>query len=193
MRLEREKLASQAGKKKIKIVVVGDTAVGKTCLIRNYLYNDFNDDYVPSVLDIWEATKTINGKEIELQLVDTSGDPYLQLDRQLKYSKADGFMICSAANAVQTLESVGTRWVQEISVVQTAPMLLILTKKDLIPFLEEAETEHITEQMVTDKAREMNFTGHSFTSAKEWQDFNVHKAFDDAIEAAYYQKYGEDL
>ena len=148
MRLEREKLASQAGKKKIKIVVVGDTAVGKTCLIRNYLYNDFNDDYVPSVLDIWEATKTINGKEIELQLVDTSGDPYLQLDRQLKYSKADGFMICSAANAVQTLESVGTRWVQEISVVQTAPMLLILTKKDLIPFLEEAETDHITEQMV---------------------------------------------
>ena len=29
----------------IKIVLVGDTTVGKTCLIRNYLHNVFMDDY----------------------------------------------------------------------------------------------------------------------------------------------------
>ena len=52
-----EKASNQGGRQKLKVVVVGDTAVGKTCLIRNYLYNDFNDDYVPNVLDIWEATK----------------------------------------------------------------------------------------------------------------------------------------
>ena len=167
--------------------------MGKTCLIRNYLYNDFNDDYVPSVLDIWEATKTFNGKEIELQLVDTSGDPYLQLDRQLKYSKADGFMICTAVNSVSSLENVERKWIGEISVVQTAPMLLILTKKDLIPYLEEAETEHITEEVVRKKAKDLNFTDHAMTSAKAWEDFNVHKAFDSAIQAAYYNKYNEDL
>ena len=50
-----ERASNTSGRQKIKVVIVGDTAVGKTCLIRNYLYNDFNEDYVPSVLDIWEA------------------------------------------------------------------------------------------------------------------------------------------
>ena len=105
-----------SGKRTIKIVIVGDTAVGKTCLVRNYLYNDFSEDYMPNVLDIWEATRTVRGKQIELELVDTSGDPYLQVDRQIKYSKADGFMLCAAVNAMSSFENV-EKWVQEISVI----------------------------------------------------------------------------
>ena len=47
-------------------------------------------------------------------MVDTSGDPYLQIDRQLKYSKADGFMICTAVNSVSSLDSVESKWIKEI-------------------------------------------------------------------------------
>ena len=54
-------------------------------------------------------------------------------------------MICTAVNSVQSFENIEAKWVAEISVVQTAPMILVLTKKDLVPYLEEAETEHITE------------------------------------------------
>ena len=102
-------------------------------------------------------------------------------------------MICTAVNSVQSFENIEAKWVAEISVVQTAPMVLVLTKKDLVPYLEEAETEHITEQMVRDKAQELNFTDVAITSSKDWRDYNVHKAFDSAIQSAYYHKYNEDL
>ena len=44
------------------------------------------------------------------------------------------------------------------------------------------------------KAREeKGLQGHCQTSSKEWQDFNVHKAFVRTIVTGYYAKYDEKL
>ena len=56
------------------MVLVGDSAVGKTCLIKNYLENNFTDDYVPSMLEVFTGTKEINGKSIKMEIHDTSGE-----------------------------------------------------------------------------------------------------------------------
>ena len=48
-----------SGPKRVKIVLVGDTSVGKSCLITNYLYNTFNDDSEPTVLDVYKGTKGV--------------------------------------------------------------------------------------------------------------------------------------
>ena len=62
------------GPKNIKIVLVGDTSVGKSCLIRNYLENSFSEDYEPTVLDIYRGTKNVKKKQIDIEIHDTSGD-----------------------------------------------------------------------------------------------------------------------
>ena len=42
--------------------MTGDTAVGKTCLIHSYMYNIFNDEYEPTVLDVYRGKKKVGRK-----------------------------------------------------------------------------------------------------------------------------------
>ena len=117
------------------MVLVGDTSVGKTCLIHNYLHNAFSEEYEPTVLDVYKGTKNVKGKQIEIEIHDTSGDEQLGVNRKTQYQGGDVFMICVAVNNQDSLTSVG-RWKNEIKEeVQNAPIVLVLTKKDLAEFV----------------------------------------------------------
>ena len=55
---------------------MGDTAVGKSCLIDSYLYNRFNENYAPTIKESYEGTKKVNDEMINLLFADTSGDEH---------------------------------------------------------------------------------------------------------------------
>ena len=57
----------------IKCVIVGDGAVGKTCLLMSYATNTFPDEYVPTVFDNYAVTITIGDEPFMLELFDTAG------------------------------------------------------------------------------------------------------------------------
>ena len=87
------------GEKLLKLVLVGDTSVGKSCLITNYLKNSFSEDYEPTVLDVYRGIKNVSKKQVTVELHDTSGDEHLGVNRKVQYAGADCFMICVAANS----------------------------------------------------------------------------------------------
>ena len=121
----------------IKMVLVGDTSVGKSCLIRNYLDNSFSDEYEPTVLDVYKGTKAVRRRQIDIEIHDTSGDEHLGVNRQIQYKGADIFMVCVAANNADSLESV-TKWANEIrQACPMAPIVLVITKIDLLDYCDE--------------------------------------------------------
>lgn len=80
------------------------------------------------------------------------------------------------------------KWKAEIQAVEpNKPIVLFSTKKDL---REAKPDDAVSRAEFIDAKKNHGLHGFHETSAKEWQDFNVHKAFIKAINGAMEYKYG---
>ena len=57
-----------------KLVIVGDGACGKTCLLIVFSKDQFPEVYVPTVFENYVADIEVDNKQVELALWDTAGN-----------------------------------------------------------------------------------------------------------------------
>lgn len=115
-----------------KCVVVGDGAVGKTCLLATYSKDEFPSEYVPTVFDNYETAVMIEGVCYNLNLWDTAGQEEYDKLRHLSYPETDIFIACFSLVDSDSFHNITNRWVKELREhCPGAPVLLVGTKLDL--------------------------------------------------------------
>jgi Ras-related C3 botulinum toxin substrate 1 len=77
----------------VKMVIVGDGCVGKTCMLFSYTQNRFPVEYVPTIFDNYTATIKVDNRMVNLGLWDTAGQEEYARLRTLAYTNADVFLV----------------------------------------------------------------------------------------------------
>ncbi|KAL0605179.1 Cell division control protein 42-like protein [Plecturocebus cupreus] len=173
----------------IKCVVVGDGAVGKTCLLISYTTNKFPSEYVPTVFDNYAVTVMIGGEPYTLGLFDTAGQEDYDRLRPLSYPQTDVFLVCFSVVSPSSFENVKEKWVPEITHhCPKTPFLLVGTQIDLrddpstIEKLAKNKQKPITPETAEKLARDLKAVKYVECSALTQK--GLKNVFDEAILAA---------
>ena len=118
---------------KIKIMVIGESLVGKTALIKRYTKNTFGGEYLTTVgIDFQDKFLNINGKEIKIELWDTAGQERFRNIAKNYFQSSDGFLLVYDLTKKSSFEKLDF-WNEQISL--NAPKetkyILVGNKKDL--------------------------------------------------------------
>ncbi|CAG7816609.1 unnamed protein product [Allacma fusca] len=121
-----------------KYVVVGDDGVGKSSIVRRFIFDEFCPQYFPTILDDYVTElphqNDLGTPNLQLNLCDTGGHSDVDRFRPLCYSKVDFVVVCFSVVMPSSFKNVLSKWIPEIkrhTVHNDAPVILVGTQVDL--------------------------------------------------------------
>ena len=169
----------------VKVVLVGDSGVGKTNIMSKYLKNQFREDSKATVgVEFGSKLFNIEGHPIKAQIWDTAGQERYKAITSAYYKGAKGAFVVYDITRKNTFETVN-KWVSDISAAADKKITLILigNKNDL------EDQRQVTKEMGEEKAKEL---GLAFMETSACSGENLDKAFQLMINEIY-KKSKEDI
>ncbi|GIQ81850.1 Ran GTPase [Kipferlia bialata] len=173
-----------------KCVIVGDGAVGKTCLLTVYVENKFPTVYVPTIFENKQTYVQFRDQTVTFMLWDTAGQEEFDRLRPLSYDGANVILIAYSVDSETSVENITSKWYPEVShYCPSIPVVLVGTKADL---RESEECKNrmaakgyamVTEASVKAVAKQIGAADLVECSAKS--QHNVKEVFEAALAAAF--------
>ena len=174
---------------KLKLVIVGDGACGKTCFLMVFRNDEFPPDYVPTVFENYVKELTVDNKDVELELYDTAGQEDYDRLRPLSYPGSDVILVCYSIDSPNSYDNVKERWFPEVEqFCPRVPVVLVGLKKDLRD--DETTIEDLKEQgqepVTVDQGKKMasDIGAVDFLECSALKRDGVNEVFEAAVRAA---------
>ena len=115
-----------------KVCMLGAFAVGKTSLVRRYVYSLFSDTYLTTIgVKIDKKTVMVGGRTVDLILWDIAGDDDVSPVRTSYLRGAAGYFLVVDGTRPETLETAQSIQCRVESEVGQLPFIVLLNKCDL--------------------------------------------------------------
>ena len=158
-----------------KILLLGDTSVGKTCFLKRYTEDTFQDVYLSTIgFDFKFKMVTLkNGKQVKVQLWDTAGQERFRTIAKSYYKGAHGIILIYDVSNPKTYDNI-KKWLAQIKEEASSKVCIILVANKI-----DHEERVVTEEEGEKLAKSFNLKIFE-SSAKE--NINVTEAFQEVIE-----------
>ena len=163
--------------KTCQILLIGDSLVGKTCLIQRYVNGTFKDDYILTVgLDYHTKLEIINNLNVSVKLWDTAGQERFKALTPSFFRNAEGVVIAYDVTNSESFDNLKF-WISSIKTNLFEknifiPIIIIGNKIDL------EDMREISKDVASTFAKENKFK-YFETSAKTGE--GVDEAFRDLV------------
>ena len=153
-----------------KLLLIGDSGVGKSCLLMRFADDTYTDSYISTIgVDFKIRTIELDGKTIKLQIWDTAGQERFRTITSSYYRGAHGIFIVYDVTDLESFHNVA-QWASETEryAVEGVNIMLLGTKAD-------ATTKKVVDYSVASEFAKAR--GWSFTETSAKYATNVEAAF----------------
>ena len=163
-----------------KIITIGDSNVGKTSIIRRYVYNIFEPESLSTigVSFSFKEVKLKNGTTVKLRLVDTAGQEKFKSVTKSYYKNTEGVLFVFDYSDVKSFEDISD-WIQNFednNNMGNIPRYLLGNKNDL--------KHNVKEDSIKDFLNKHNGK-YKFESTSALENINIDKVFQELAEEMY--------
>ncbi|EAR93958.1 small guanosine triphosphatase family Ras-related in brain (Rab) family protein (macronuclear) [Tetrahymena thermophila SB210] len=117
----------------IKLLILGDSGVGKTCFLVNYCKKSFTRIHLPTIgIDYEHKYEDVDGKHVKLQIWDTAGQERFKTITQNYYKGSMGIILAYSVTDPNTFKNIAD-WMKQISerADPSVKIVIIATKIDM--------------------------------------------------------------
>jgi len=164
----------------IKVALVGDGTVGKTCMLTSYVCQAFLEDYVPTMFDNFSVIESVDGELVNVILWDTAGqEDYETIRTTTCFPNTHVFILCFSVVHPDSFHNIKQKWLEELrKSCPDTPYVLVGTKADMrndeetVRKLSEKNKEPISTKMGQKRAKEIKAKCYIECSAKDVKSVN---------------------
>ena len=161
-----------------KVVLVGDSFVGKTNIMSKYLKNEFHEDSKATVgVEFGSKQFNVEGHSIKAQIWDTAGQERYKAITSAYYKGAKGAFIVYDITRKNSFESID-KWINDVTAVADKKITIVLigNKSDL------EDQRQVTKEQGEDKANKLEV---AFLETSAFSGENLEKAFQMMIKEVF--------